>query len=254
MTDANRSHITLVCDRSGSMGQIRDDAEGAVNHFLDEQRKVDRPCTLRLVEFNAPSGIIRQVMVEGMDLAWLQGWYHVVHEGNLTDAPRYVLNPSGSTALLDATAQAIRETGMQLAAMPEAERPGNVFFVVQTDGQENSSKETTWEHLNALVAEHENTWKWTFIWLGTGPDTWGQFARHMHGTRSLDNIVRTGAGGQSMSAGYDNVSYMVSEARVGNVADTYGAHVDDAGNVTRDKNEEGSTEVSHSADDPSPSA
>jgi hypothetical protein len=228
MTDPTRSHITMVCDHSGSMQSIRTDAEGAVNHFIIEQQKVNRPCTLSLVGFDDQ--------------------YDVAYQGALSGFTSYTLTPRGMTALLDAVARAIRETGELLSALPEESRPASVFFVVQTDGQENSSRETSWTQLRDMIKHQEEAYQWTFIWLGTGPDTWNQFTRHMMGTRSVSNVVRTGAGGQSMSSGYASVDFLVQEARTGNAPQTYGGVVDDKGTFTKD---EGSTEASPADDPPS---
>ena len=45
-------------------------------------------------------------------------------------------------ALYDAIGQGIAEFGEELAAMDEDERPGHVIVVVQTDGDENSSRDS----------------------------------------------------------------------------------------------------------------
>ena len=50
----HKTHITMVCDRTGSMQSIAADAEGAVNAFIEEQKLVEGECSLWLVDFDSP--------------------------------------------------------------------------------------------------------------------------------------------------------------------------------------------------------
>ena len=152
MTDINYTHITLVVDRSGSMGSILGDAQGGLNTFLDQQATlgVNNPlvrCTLTLVEFDDK--------------------YTVVHE--FADikgaAPSYKLVPRGSTALLDAMGKAATVTGEKLASLPEDKRPGQVFFVVMTDGGENSSREWTKQQVTNLLKTNQDVYGWQVMYL-----------------------------------------------------------------------------------------
>lgn len=220
MTDPNKSHITLLVDRSGSMSAIRSDAEGAVNAFIAEQKLLPNPCTLLLVDYDAPSGHLIDVP-----------WFNVIHNGNLADAPKYELHPRGNTALLDAMGQAITMTGDRLKALREDERPGHVFFVVQTDGLENASKDWRLDKLVEAIKDHESTWKWTFIFLGTGPDAFGQ-SQAFYGTQMVANTVGTQSGGASYAAGMSYTSNNVSKTRSGVENVNYGGKIDDDGEVT----------------------
>ena len=116
--------ITLVVDRSGSMQEIRSDAEGGVNAFVEKQAEEPGEALLTLVQFDTE--------------------YDFVHKGVPIDkVPKYELHPRGATALLDAVGRAINETGERLAKMAEPDRPGLVIVVIMTDGLENSSREFT---------------------------------------------------------------------------------------------------------------
>jgi hypothetical protein len=156
--DNSYTHITLVSDRSGSMADVRSDAEGAINFFIDEQKAVEGKATLYFVEFDAQH----------------DDWYRTVHKGDLQAAPHYHLEPRNGTALLDAVALAINETGMYLREMPEDERPGKVIFVVQTDGLENSSREHTWRMVADKIKVQSEQFAWEFVFLGQGADSWSQ--------------------------------------------------------------------------------
>lgn len=214
------THITLVCDRSGSMSAIRSDAEGAVNTFIEEQKKVPGTADLLLVEFDAEHGWTKN---EG------DGWYHVVYEGDIQNAPKYVLKPRGNTALLDAVGQTIVHVGEVLAAKAEEERPEHVVFVTQTDGQENSSKDWKLDALRERVKEQESKWNWQFLFLGMGPDTFAQ--GHAMG---MSNVTRSANTAKGYGSTYAMASETVSNLRGGAVQDLSGANVavDEEGNVT----------------------
>jgi hypothetical protein len=214
MRDA--THITLVIDRSGSMSSIKTDAEGAINSFVGEQQKVPGDCRLKLVEFDAPG--------HGAD------WYHVVTDADLAKAPTYVLNPRGNTALLDAVARAINETGQYLANLSEDLRPDKVIFVIQTDGQENSSKEHTWEQVAEMIKVQTEQFAWQFVFLGMGQDSWGQGQR-----LGVSNVVRAGGTGEAHAHTHSVMNAYAADYRVGAAAtmdSMADLTVDDHGQVT----------------------
>jgi Mg-chelatase subunit ChlD len=147
--------VTLVIDRSGSMEAIRSDAEGGVNKFITEQAKQPGECRITLVQFDTEYEFLQQGV-------------------NAAECPPYKLVPRGGTALLDAVGRAINETGARLAAMPEAERPGLVVFVITTDGQENSSKEFTREQVKKMIAHQQDTYKWQFTFLAANAEAFAE--------------------------------------------------------------------------------
>lgn len=147
--------ITLVVDRSGSMQAIRDDAEGGVNAFLQEQAKQSGDALLTLVQFDTE--------------------YEFVHRAvPIKQVPSYTLTPRGNTALLDAVGRAVNETGERLAKMAEEDRPGLVVFVITTDGQENSSKEFTKAQVKELIEKQQSQYKWQFTFLGANQDAFAE--------------------------------------------------------------------------------
>ena len=52
MTDPNRTHITAVLDRSGSMRNLAADTIGGFNKFLEDQKATEGEATLTLVLFD----------------------------------------------------------------------------------------------------------------------------------------------------------------------------------------------------------
>lgn len=216
---ANYTYIALVCDRSGSMQAVRSDAEGAVNKFIEDQQKVPGEATLHLVDFDAPNsyGTVQE------------NWYNLVFKGDIKDAPKYALHPRGNTALLDATGMTIVAVGEQLAAMGEDERPEHVVFVVQTDGQENSSRDWNLDNLRARIKEQEERWNWQFVFLGMGPDTYAQGMQ-----MGMSNVTRSAATPKGYAASYQNTSDAVSAFRGGQTQNLAAANVavDEEGAVT----------------------
>jgi hypothetical protein len=149
------SDVTVVLDRSGSMASCRDDAEGGLNTFVEEQKKHTGETLFTLVQFDTD--------------------YEFVHKGKpVREVGPCELVPRGATALLDAVGRAIVETGERLAAMPEPERPGLVVFVILTDGQENSSKEYTKSKIKEMIERQQNVYSWQFTFLGANQDAFSE--------------------------------------------------------------------------------
>ena len=149
------THITLVVDRSGSMQERREDAQGGVNALIRQQVEEPGQATLTLVQFDTE--------------------YEVVHNGvPIEDAPEYELDPRGCTALLDAVGRAINETGKRLSVMPEAERPGLVIFVINTDGLENSSQEFSRKQVREMIEHQQTKYGWHFTYLGANQDAFAE--------------------------------------------------------------------------------
>jgi len=162
--------ITLVVDRSGSMEQVHEDAEGGVNSFIKEQAKEPGEALLTLVQFDTE--------------------YEFLHKGvPISQVPEYKLIPRGMTALLDAVGRAIHETGERLSKMKEQDRPGLVIFVVMTDGLENSSKEFSKEAIKEMIKRQQEQYNWHFTFLGANQDAFveaGSMGIHAAGVANYD--------------------------------------------------------------------
>lgn len=147
--------ITLVVDRSGSMEQVRADAEGGVNAFIADQAKEPGEALLTLVQFDTE--------------------YEFLHKGvPISQVPKYELVPRGMTALLDAVGRAINETGERLSKMAEQDRPGLVIFVVMTDGEENSSQEFSKARIKEMIERQQADYNWHFSFLAANQDAFAE--------------------------------------------------------------------------------
>lgn len=157
MKDA--THIAVLLDRSGSMGDIKDDAIGGFNCFLKEQKAAGANATLTLVQFDTEST-------------------DVVHESTpileVPDLNHQTFQPRGGTPLLDALGQTIDSTGRALAAIPEVNRPNKVVFVVITDGQENSSHQHTKASVKEKIDHQSDQYNWQFVFLGANQNAFDE--------------------------------------------------------------------------------
>lgn len=133
--------IVCIVDRSGSMHRLRADAQGGINTFIEEQRKVG-DANLTIIEFdNEVNTVCDQV--------------------NINEATEYSLIPRGGTALLDAIGMVISEKEKYKA------ENGKTIVVVITDGKENASVEWTRDNIFSLMKEREED-GWEFLFLAAG--------------------------------------------------------------------------------------
>ena len=123
MTDVD---IVLIVDRSGSMSRIKEEAEGALNTFLDEQLSVEGDVFVTYVQFDDR--------------------YETKFEkaGPANAGGTVSIEPRGLTALLDALGKTV------VNYVPQTEK---TIYVVMTDGLENASQEWTVETVNQLITE-----------------------------------------------------------------------------------------------------
>jgi hypothetical protein len=78
--------------------------------------------------------------------------------------------PRGGTALLDAIGTTVDAVGLKLASLPDGERPGKVVFLIQTDGEENSSWQFTYQQIQNKIKHQTDVYKWDFVFLGANQD------------------------------------------------------------------------------------
>lgn len=153
MTDPNYTHWHLVVDRSGSMDEVKEDAQGGINQAFEEQRKLPGDLTVSLTEFDTVIDSVRRM-------------------ADIQSVKDYVLVPRGGTALLDAVGRAIAETGEDLASLPEDKRPSKVLIQIVTDGKENSSREWRLPQIKDLIKEQHEKYGWIFAFWGADENAW----------------------------------------------------------------------------------
>jgi hypothetical protein len=142
--------IYCVIDRSGSMDSCRTDTIGGFNAFLSDQSP-DQTININLFDHE----------------------YTELYSGSVKDAIKMSLEnfvPRGNTALYDA----IGKTVLKASERPEPQQPpqdpqGEPIIVILTDGEENSSREFTRDHIKKLIDEKTKL-GWKFIFLAANQD------------------------------------------------------------------------------------
>lgn len=146
------THITILLDRSGSMGSVAQDVRGGIKQFIEEQAALGGDCTISIHQFDGEYQT---------DASFVS-----IKDIN----PAITFEPRGMTALYDGVGKTIRSTGLALAAMKEEDRPEKHIFVIFTDGAENASREYTYEMIKPLIEEHTDKYSWEFLFLGANID------------------------------------------------------------------------------------
>ena len=143
--------INFVLDETGSMESVRDATISGFNEYVETLKKRPEDLLFTFTKFN--SGKIQVV-------------HSAVPLSEVEPLNRNTYQPDNMTPLYDAIAHTIRATE---SAAPIG---ANVLCVIQTDGQENASKEyTTLSHIRTLI-ERKQAEGWTFAYLGADQDAW----------------------------------------------------------------------------------
>ena len=160
----NRTLVTLLLDRSGSMHQFKADTIGAINAWIGTLRESatdDTDMRFSLVQFDGPYG-------GPMHLERTHVAQPIAEIPDLADAD---FQPRGGTPLIDAAIATILAIDESLSG-----REGvKVVLAIQTDGEENQSQ-APWRDLKALVKE-KTAAGWEIIFMGAGIDAYAQGAQ-----------------------------------------------------------------------------
>ncbi len=155
MTNPHLTHLYFLLDRSGSMNSIVEDTVGGFDAFIAEQRRFTEEapgeCRVTLAQFD-------------------DAYEEVYADRPIADVPSLVLQPRGTTALLDSVARIVLDAGNRLAALPEDQRPGTVIVGIMTDGLENASREWSHPQVKQLIETQTRDYQWQFLYLGADQD------------------------------------------------------------------------------------
>lgn len=190
--------ILFCLDETGSMGVVRDATISAFNEFIGSQ--VREPGTA-------------EVWFQRFNTEYRKSGFQPERFGDLLSVPPLShanYRPTAMTPLYDAVGHMIEAAGRDFARRPEAERPGKVIVVVQTDGEENSSSEYTAVRVRGMIEHQREKYGWHFMFLGADQDAWvtGQalgIARQA--TLAYANDAK------SVHAAFDMMACTVSELR-----------------------------------------
>lgn len=187
------THIVAIIDRSGSMGHLRNDVINGFDIFIKEQKEADGTATMTLVQFDDK--------------------YEVNYEfTDIQEVPKFEYYPRGYTAMLDAIGKAINATGISLDKMDESERPEKVVVMIQTDGEENYSKEYSASIIKEMITHQEEDYNWEFVFLGANIDVVDTAVTL--GIK-IDNAIKFANNNQGMTSAINSVSENLASYRCG---------------------------------------
>lgn len=192
----NLTHITVILDRSGSMQTIKSDIIGGFNTFLKEQKEVQTKSTFTLIQFDTVNH------------------YEIVHNfkpiSEIPELTDKTFVPRGGTPLLDCLGRGINDLSEQISKLPEDKKPDRIFFVVITDGHENSSTEFHKEDIVKLIDKKKSEDKWEFLFLSADLQAISD-ARHFGINQTNVFVFRKDA--KEVNKMWENLSYKLSLAR-----------------------------------------
>ena len=203
MTNPNKTSVTIILDRSGSMNDCRSDTIGGYNTFIEGQKQNPGECEISLIQFNDRSEFVYKSKP--------------VNEAPNLDHTTFV--PHGGTALLDAIGKAIIEKGKELEALSEDERPSKVIMVIITDGDENTSKEFTKEKIAALIKQQTDVYSWVFTFLAANQDAIATAKTYSIAADNSLNFSSTKSGGAARA--FAAASSYVGRTRCGSASKGY---------------------------------
>ena len=137
--------LIFLLDRSGSMETCRTDTIGGFNAFVADQKTLGGKLTL--VQFDHE----------------IKNVFENVPLGEVNPLTSDTFQPRGSTALMDAIGRTIKTHWSKKG----------VVFIIQTDGEENSSHAYTKAHIKDLI-EQKTKDGWTFMYLGANQDAFAE--------------------------------------------------------------------------------
>jgi hypothetical protein len=194
-----RTLVTFVLDATSSMEPIKSSTIEAFNTYLEGLRDDSQPTVpidFTLIQFSTER-------------------FEKTHfEKPVKDVPRLSngnYRPSGGTPLIDASVKTIR--ALDVVIGQKADKP-KVVVCIQTDGEENSSREHTWEELRALIKERTEQ-GWQFNFLGAGIDAYDQGQRMgiaATATMSYDPSQRATSNAAFAASASNTRSFLVGES------------------------------------------
>lgn len=153
-----KTEIIAITDRSGSMGSLRGDVIGGFNQFLSDQAAVPGAARMTYTQFDD----IYEVLYQAVP----------IQEAPPLTPAMYV--PRGSTALLDAIGRTLNVQGKRIHSEKWADQ---VIVCIITDGQENASREFTFDQIKDMI-KHAEGHGWKFVFLAANQDAFAAAASY----------------------------------------------------------------------------
>ncbi|HHW00423.1 MAG TPA: VWA domain-containing protein [Clostridiaceae bacterium] len=148
------TELVFILDKSGSMCGLEADTIGGFNSMLQKQKAIEGECRITTVLFDNNYELLH----DRIDIQAVSP---------ITEKEYQV---GGSTALLDAIGRTINKIKNAQKHTAEEYRAEKVMFVIITDGEENSSREYSVEHIRKMIEQQKTHHGWEFIFLGANID------------------------------------------------------------------------------------
>lgn len=150
--------VSFLLDETGSMQSIKDDTIGGFNEYVNTLKKDAKgKIKFTLVKFDSSH---QTAVYEAADISEVEP----LTEENY--------QPGFMTPLIDSIFNIVKRTEELVAAKKNPDKH-KVVIVVQTDGQENCSRENTKEQLKELITGKEKE-GWAFTFIGAGIDAFAE--------------------------------------------------------------------------------
>lgn len=160
------THVAMIIDRSGSMSTCWNDVSKGYEQIIKDNKAEPGKCTFTVAAFDDKYDLLEDFT-------------------DIKDVKETLsVSPRGYTALLDAVGKTIVTVGEQLNKLPESDRPAKVMVIIQTDGEENASREYNKEQIKDLITEQTEKYAWQFQFIGASLDavneshSWGINAKN----------------------------------------------------------------------------
>ncbi|MBT1163064.1 vWA domain-containing protein [Bifidobacterium felsineum] len=153
-TNADRTELVFIVDRSGSMSGLESDTIGGFNSMLAKQRVIPGDCSVTTVLFDHHI----ETLHDHIDLRAVR---------DLTQDDYWA---RGSTALLDAIGSTIDRVVSRQRHTAAPYRASRVLFVIITDGYENASRRYSLRKVRKMIAHEREQYHWEFVFLGANID------------------------------------------------------------------------------------
>lgn len=183
-----KTEIITIIDTSGSMGNMVRDCVGTFNTFVEELQAKNLKGKVTLVGFDNNSTVV----IDRQKL------------GEVQAMPLDSMKAGGGTALYDAIGETI--------AKAKKDRP--TICMIQTDGQENGSREYTQDQVKSMI-EEMTALGWEFQFTGVGIDGFANGGRQLGLERSQTRSVSRGTSGiknASAARSMATMDYMTSNS------------------------------------------
>ncbi len=197
MTTTTPVHISIVLDRSGSMGQIAEDIVGGFNEFLDRQKETEGEARVTLVQFDSEDPF--ELLVDGTDL------------NEVAHLARSAYQPRSLTPLYDAVGRMITKIDTAILHRADAGKPiEDQLVVIVTDGLENASKEFNRTKVFEMVTQRRDL-GWIFVFLGADQDSYIEGEQYGVAPGNRADWSKTKAGSKKL---FKDIAYSTTKHRM----------------------------------------